>query len=283
MTGGFAVYRRWLRDRRWSMTSWIISTVLIIVVTAAFYPSMNDLGTSLDNSGAAMDALMGLGEGIDPSSPLGYLWIGLYANVYPWMLMSLGASLGCAAIAGDEDTGSLEYLLSNAVTRTTVLFARFAAVVTILFVVTFVSALSLVVTMPLFELTDEATLTSPDGSPITAPGATVGDVAAGTLAAFAIALGLTGIAFLVGAVTGRKSIAVGVAAGVGVGGYVLYTLSSMTTSLDAIVWLSPWRWYVGDAMLINGLSSAVLLPFATATVSLLVGWQVFLHRDLRGG
>lgn len=265
------------------MTSWIISTVLIVVVTAAFYPSMTDLGSSLDDSGAAMNALMGLGEGIDPSSPLGYLWIGLYANVYPWMLMSLGASLGCAAIAGDEDTGSLEYLLANAVTRTTVLFARFAAVVTVLLIVTFVSALSLVVTMPLFELTDETVLTSADGSTVTAPGATVGDVAAGTLAAFAIALGLTGIAFLVGAVTGRKSIAVGVAAGVGVGGYVLYTLSSMTTSLDAIVWLSPWRWYVGDAMLINGLSSAVLLPFATATVGLIVGWQVFLHRDLRGG
>ena len=51
-------------------------------------------------------------SGIDPKSPLGYLWIGLYANVYPWMLMAFGVVLGVAAIAGDEDTGSLEYLLA---------------------------------------------------------------------------------------------------------------------------------------------------------------------------
>lgn len=55
----------------------------------------------------------------------------------------------------------------------------------------------------------------------------------------------------------------------------------MTSSLDALTWFSPWRWYVDDVMLINGLTPEVLIPFGTATVSLLVGWWVFLHRDLQ--
>jgi len=71
-------------------------------------------------------------SGIDPKSPLGYLWIGLYANVYPWMLMAFGVVLGVAAIAGDEDTGGLEYLLAWPVTRSTVTLARFASMLTIL-------------------------------------------------------------------------------------------------------------------------------------------------------
>ena len=70
-------------------------------------------------------------------------------------------------------------------------------------------------------------------------------------------------------------------AAVGIGGYVLYTLSSMTSSLDFLTWLSPWRWYVDDVMLINGLTWDVTLPFITATLCLLIGWQAFLHRDLQ--
>jgi beta-exotoxin I transport system permease protein len=277
------IYRRWIRDRRWSTVSWTVGSVLVMVATAAFYPSLADLGESFTDSGAAMSAVLGLGSGVDASSPLGYLWISLYANVFPWILMALGVSLGGAAIAGDEDTGALEYLLSKAVTRTTVLLARLAAAMTILLFVAVVSALSLVASLPFFELADATTATAPDGTTVTVPGATVGDIASGTFAAFAVAVGLTGIAFLLGAATGRRSIAMGVAAAVGVGGYVLYTLSSMTSSLDALTWVSPWRWYVDDVMLIDGLSGNVLLPFVTATVSVAAGWWIFLHRDLRGG
>jgi hypothetical protein len=36
-------------------------------------------------------------------------------------------------------------------------------------------------------------------------------------------------------------------------------------------------------MLVNGLDWPVLLPFGTVIVGLLVGWQVFIRRDLKGG
>jgi putative exporter of polyketide antibiotics len=105
----------------------------------------------------------------------------------------------------------------------------------------------------------------------------------GTFAAFAVALGLGAIAFMLGAAIGRKATALGIATAIGVGGYVLYTLSATTGDLEALTWVSPWRWYVDDAMLVNGLDWPVLLPFGTAIVGLLVGWQVFIRRDLKGG
>ena len=75
--------------------------------------------------------------------------------------------------------------------------------------------------------------------------------------------------------------ALGGATILGVGGYVLYTLSNMTDSLKALTWVSPWRWYVADAMLVNGLTANVIIPFITATVALLIGWWAFLRRDLQ--
>ena len=283
MSAAFSVYRRWIRDRRLSTFSWTAGTVLMIVATAAFYPSLGSATASIadGSSGEAMNSVLGLSSAIDPSSPLGYLWISLYANVLPWTLMALGVAFGTAAIAGDEDTGALEYLLSGPVTRTQVALARFAAAVSILLLVSFLSGLSLVVSIPFFELTDSVTATAADGTTTTAPGATVGDIAAGTFSSFAVALGLTGIAFLIGGVTGRKGITLGGASAIGIAGYVFYTLSSTTSSLDFLTWLSPWRWYVDDVVLINGLAWDVALPFGTATVGLVVGWQAFVRRDLQ--
>ena len=94
-------------------------------------------------------------------------------------------------------------------------------------------------------------------------------------------LGLAGVAFLLGAATGRKALALGVATALGVGGYVLYTLSNSTGNLKPLTWISPWRWYVADAMLIKGLTWNVALPFVLAALSLLVGWWAFLRRDLQ--
>lgn len=281
MSAAFRVYRRWLRDRVLSTVSWTFGLIVIIVATAAFYPSLSNSADSMASGGSeAMSSVLGLSAGIDPGSPLGYLWIALYANVLPWTLMALGVSLGVAALSGDEGTGALEYLLSGPVTRTQVVMGRFAGAVTVLIVASAMSGLALVVTMPMFELTDSVTTTLPDGTNSTAPGATFGNIVDGTISAFAIALGLASLAFLIGAITGRKSIALGGAAALGVGGYVLYTLSSMTSSLDGLTWLSSWRWYVDDVMLINGLNWPVLIPFGVAAVSLLIGWWAFLHRDL---
>jgi ABC-2 type transport system permease protein len=197
------------------------------------------------------------------------------------MLMALGVALGVAAIAGDEETGALEYLLAKPVTRTTVAFARFGGAVTILLVVSVLSGLCLVLTLPLFDLTTAVTSTAADGSSVTSPGASATDVFNGTFSSFAVAMGLAGMAFLLGGVTGRKGVALGGASALGIGGYVLYTLSNMTGSLKALTWISPWRWYVDDAMSIFGLTWDVVLPFIAAAIGFLVGWLAFLRRDLQ--
>ena len=279
---GWIVYRRWLRDRALSTLVWTVGIVLIVVASAAFYPSLSGVSSGgLDSGGSAMSSLLGLSQGIDPGSPLGFLWISLYANIYPWMLMALGVALGVAAIAGDEETGALEYLLAKPVTRTSVAVARFTGAVTILLVVSALSGIALALSLPLFDLDQAVTSTAADGSTVTSPGATAIDVFNGTFSSFAVGLGIAGLAFLLGGVTGRKSVALGGASAFAIGGYVLYTLSNMTGSLEPLTWISPWRWYVDDAMSIFGLTWNVVLPFVAAVIGFLVGWLVFLRRDLQ--
>ena len=62
---------------------------------------------------------------------------------------------------------------------------------------------------------------------------------------------------------------------------MLYTLANVTGDLEALTWFSPWRWFIDDAMMVNGLTIDVLWPVLLAAISLLVGWQLFLRRDLQ--
>lgn len=282
MKGTFAtLYFGWLRARRRSTIFWGLGVAAIIVVTAAFYPSLKSFFADFQSqSGAGVNSLLGLTGDIDPSSPLGYLWSNLYSNIVPWMLMALGIALGAAAIAGDEEAGTLEYTLSSKATRRQILITRFAGVFTILFGVAAFSGLALLATAPLFDLTADQTVTI-DGQTLTNPGLGLSNVAAGTFAAFAIAAAEAGIAFLVGAVTGDRGRAIGVAAGIAIASYVFYTLATLTGILEFLTWLSSWRWYISDAMLIDGLGWEVVLPFAFAAACGGIAWVAFARRDLR--
>ena len=228
-----------------------------------------------------MSSLLGLGEGIDPSTPVGFLWSFNYSNQLPWLLMALGIALGTASISGDESDGTLEYLLAKPVTRTEVAMARFGGMVTVLLVASVVNLVGVAATMPLFDLTDPVTVTALDGSTSTAAGATVGDLFVGGLSAMAVGLGSGAVAYLVGAATGRRGLAMGVSSGFAVAGYVLYTLSNVTGDFEWVTWLSPWRWFVDDAMMVNGMTVDILWPVALAAVSLGLGWALFLRRDLQ--
>jgi ABC-2 type transport system permease protein len=283
MRDTWLIYGRWMRDRRRSTIWWSVSIMLVSVVTAAFYPSLTsatsgDLGAG---DSATMSSVLGLGEGINPSTPVGFLWSFNYSNQLPWLLMALGIALGTAAIAGDEADGTLEYLLAKPVTRTQIAFARFGGMLTVLIIASIVNLVGVAATMSFFDLTTSVTVTAADGTTSTAAGATIGDLFVGGLSAMAVGLGSASIAYFVGAATGRKGYALGVAAGFAVAGYVLYTLSNVTGSLEWLTWISPWRWFIDDAMMVNGLTLDLLWPFVLAAASLLAGWQLFLHRDLQ--
>ena len=80
---------------------------------------------------------------------------------------------------------------------------------------------------------------------------------------------------------GSQGLAVGVSAGLAVITYFLYTLQPITDLPGWVRDISPWTYYAGDTVLIEGINwgyFALLVGLAVAFVA--IGMVVFERRDL---
>ena len=70
----------------------------------------------------SMKSLFGMGGGLDPFSPLGYLASQIYSLMLPLLLLVAAIGFG-AGLAGDEEHGLLEMTLGATVSRTRVVLS----------------------------------------------------------------------------------------------------------------------------------------------------------------
>jgi ABC-2 type transport system permease protein len=264
------VYRRYLRDgRRW-LVWWSAGMVVLNLLTAAFFPTVEG-DQSFDNVVAGLPApmksLIGLKTGMSISTAPGYLNARLFSLLLPVLLVIFAIGSGARAIAGAEDDGTLELLLANPVTRTRVVVERFAATCTLLAALVLVSAVSLLAIAPPFGLFN---------------GVALSNLLQAYVAAFCLSLLFGAVAFGLGAALGLRSTSLGISAAVAVGGYLLQALLANSPSLDWLRSLSPWQWYGAEPIIVAGGTAVAYVPALVATVVVTAaGWWRFRQRDLR--
>ena len=264
-----SVLRQVLWRRRISTLWWSLGLAGFAALLALAYPTVRD-NSALDKTFAGLppgvQAALGLDPGSPLTSPVGYLNSQYFANVLPVMLLVFGIGLAAWCISGDEAAGTLELLLSNPVSRIRVAAERAGALVSLMAVLTLVSAATMVALSPAVGLTN---------------GLSVGRLVAATTATGLLALTFSAVAFAVGAATGRRSIAISTASAVALVGFVIEGLAAQVKVLQPIREASPWHWLLGTDPLRNGLTwHAWVLPVIVSVVLFVIGSEVFARRDL---
>jgi ABC-2 type transport system permease protein len=259
---------RFVRDRDRSLLWWSIAQVGLVLLSAALYPSIRDapdLEKIFEQMPKTFRAL--LGAGVSITAPAGYLNARHFALVFPALILFFSIGLGGRAIAGSEEDGSLELVLSLPISRRRLAAERFAAVQLLIVGFGVVGAAALLAVAPLFGLLVGL-------GPL--------DLAVATATITAMGMFHASIAFAVGAALGRRSMAIGASAAVAVAGYVLYGASVTTQSLHGLRLFSPWYWYAGRNLLLEGGNPAgVVLPLVGAALLVAVALRRFDVRDLR--
>jgi ABC-2 type transport system permease protein len=261
---GYAI-RRQLTALLW----WTVGLAGLTALLVAAYPTVRD-NAELDRTFAGLppgvEQLLGLGSGDLLTSPSGYLDSQFFTNLFPMALMIYAIGYAAWTIAGDEQAGSLELLLANPIGVARVALARLAA---LLVTLAWLAAVPAVVVAA--------------GGPATGVSAGLPLIRLfGAAAVTALtALVFAAVAFAVGAATGSRSMAIGVAAGLAVVGYLVEGLAPAVRALHAFRVVDPWHWLIGADSLRNGPSAtAILAPLAVTIVLAASCLPVLSRRDL---
>lgn len=232
----------------------------------AFYPSIGmakEMQTLLDSLPPALMALFA-SQGLDLSTPEGFLNMELFSFLGPIFVMIYAATVGGGATAGEEERGTLDLLLANPIARWRVVVEKAAAMTIGLAILSAAMLLGVVLVSVVMQIDIDA-----------------GKVAAALASNGLLGLSLGGVALLIGALTGRRMLAVGGTMTVAVASFFVNGLAPL---VDWLAGLRPWSLFyhfIGYDPLNNGLDplhAGVLL--AVAVVGATAAALAFEQRDL---
>jgi ABC-2 type transport system permease protein len=230
-----------LRLRRRSLLWYTVGLGLYALLIVALYPSFRDDASldSLIEGNPTLGALFGVSGSL--TSPDGWLNANLYANFVPLFVLLATIGYGADAVAGQDESNVLGLVATLPLTRRRLLAEKIATLV--------------VVALPVALVTMVAVFAGRGFDLRLGTGAVVG-VTVGVVL-LGVDFGL--LALAVGAITGSRGRALGVAGAAAAASYVIGSLAPV------IDWIRPWRfaslffYSVGDGQLVDGLSAGSLV------------------------
>ena len=248
-----------LSTRRRSTIGYSVGLALYTLAVVALYPAFKD-ASDLDEMLAeqpGLSALFGISGSI--TTPDGWLSANLYANFLPLILLFVTIGYGAASIAGEEQRGRLDLVLALPLRRSRILLQKAVAMMVMVGCVAILTFLASWAGQ-LFEID-----------------VSIADLATTTLGATLMALAFGFLALAIGAGTGERGLALGVASAVAAASFLLSSLAPL------VDWLEPWRalslfyWSVANGQLANGLGwdgfAVLLVTAATVLVVAIVAFD----------
>lgn len=262
-----SVLSKTLWDLRRSFAWWTLGLVGLVALMVAVFPTIRDnpeMNRLVEEYPEALKAFIAFGGAVDYTSGAGYLGSELFSFMIPLLFLVSAVGNGAGAIAGEEERGTLDLLLANPVTRRRVALEKIGAMAVEL------AGLGAVLWASLWL-----------GGLLVGMDVSAAHLAAATASAALLALGFGTVAFMLGAATGRRALAIGVATAGAVAAYLVNGLAGLVDALRVPQKLSPFYHYAVGDPLRQGLAldhSLVLVAIVLAAAA--VGVAAFERRDL---
>jgi len=233
-----------------------IFTVAALAISAGLQDTINDISEGFPD---ALNAFIGA------DVPGGYVVAEVFNLIAPLTLVTYAVLTGASAVAGEEETGTMDLLAAQPVTRRAILAEKAGGL-----------GIALLASVLMFGAAAVASSTV-FGIEVSTAG-----IVATCLHLFLLAAAFGSLALAIGAATGNPNLAAGVAGVVAAISYVTNAMLPMA-GLDGWARLSPWHYYAGSDPLLKGFNVEHPLVLAVLiVVALTVAFVTFDRRDLKG-
>jgi ABC-2 type transport system permease protein len=251
-----------LRLRLASAASAAAGLVTVLVIVGALFPAVGHTFGKL-NLPRGVSELLG---GADYATITGWFRSEI-GSVYGPLLIGAVAITGAAAsTAGEEEDRILALVLAYPITRARLVIAKAGAIALLVVVMSVAAWVGLLAGVALGG----------------------GGIGAGDITAFAVQLAFFGlavgaVALAVGAGTGRRGLATGVAAGVGIVGWLVNGFAPLVSAIAWLKYLSLFHYYAEHDPLTHGIDAIDLGVLGAVALSLAgIAAAGLQRRDLRG-
>lgn len=253
-----------LQNRRRSTIGYTAGMALYMLVIVALYPAFKH-STGLDKlitDNPTIAAMFGVSGSL--TSPAGWIDANAYTNFLPLIMLLLTIGYGGAAIAGQDEDGTLGLLVVLPLPRHQILAQKVAAMI----------AQALILT-----ITVAACVYVGRGFQVTL---NVWHVATASLALLGLAIDLGLIALALGAATRSRGTAIGITTALAAASYLLSSLAPVVHWLKPLRFASLFYWADGNRQLSQGadLASFALLA-GIGIAATLAANEAFRRFDVR--
>lgn len=259
-----SIFIKTLHEKRWMMLFWCLGVAAMALITMTLYPSFKEGGfdQALQNLPKQLQALVG--NIAENKTVPGYIGQQIFAFRIPLVTLVMGVILFSGLIAGDEKEGTLQTLLAQPVSRSRVFIEKFLAGMLTSFVICTGAIIGILVALMIIN--ERVNFTR---------------LLQATVEVWLLSLVFGTIAFALGAITGKRSIASGVAGLFAFGSYLISSLATNVSSLDSLQKFIPFHYYNHPLTAISGLDTSNALVLTGIIVTMvLVSWIVFTRRDI---
>lgn len=263
-----SVLGKTLRDYRRSLAWWSLGILGLLALYVAIYPTVRDtpgLDELFESYPEALRAFIGGSEALALSSPAGYLQAEAFSFLLPLLFLIFGVGAGAAAIAGEEEKGTIELLLAAPLRRRRLVLEKLGALTASILLLGLVTWLGLWV-----------------GALAVGMEISAGRLAGATASLVLLALVYATLALLLGALTGNRGLVLGVTATAALAAYVLDGLAALVDLFETLQPLSPFYYYRDAEPLRNGIDPVhALVLLAIAALFAALAPAAFERRDAR--
>jgi ABC-2 type transport system permease protein len=253
-----------LWEQRRSLFWWAVGIILLSLYTAGLYPSINTPGFTeyMKQLPAAITALFG--ESFSLATAQGYQNAYFFDMMGPIFFVIYAIAVGSSAIAGEEDRGTLDLVLSSPMQRWAVVLHKFAAMVAGTLVLAFFLWFGLALAVIIANMKISLWL-----------------LAQACLGSVLVGLVFGSLALATGCVRGSRGLSIGLPAAVTLAAYVLKTYAPLVEGMKPLEKLSPFYYSNAAKPLVNGLNlgdTAILLGIIL--ILLAIALVAFQRRDV---
>jgi ABC-2 type transport system permease protein len=262
------IFLKTIRDRRRSFAYWALGLLLLAIVIEMFYPTVRDSQQAIQQFiSKALPENLTAAFSYDINNfgtPIGFLNTEMFFFMVPMLVLIFAIGFGSDAVAGEEEKGTLDLLLSFPVPRWRLVAEKAVAMIVLTVVLVFVLWAGLSIGAGVVNM----------------------DISLSRLAGTCLSAALLGIDFgmfalALGGATGSRGLAIGVTGGLSVVSYFVNALSPVVDVIRHFQNLSLFYYYIGGEPLASGLNAGhIVIMIAVAAIILAAAIFGFRRRDV---